>query len=129
MAKQKLSAEAKLLQEMARLAQSLGLEQPAEFAEIEEARREADSLALYIENPSQFRETRCKECRSLFATNYSAVAFCSDNCRIRSLDRIGIVWNPTKSQNERWAGKIPLVCGSDALALAKLALAQGPVNL
>ena len=107
---------------MASLAKRLGVD--LDLDTVQEARREADSLILYFQAPDKFREARCQECRCLFATNYSAVASCSDKCRIQYLSKRGIDWNLLKPAEERWDGRIPLVIGSAALALAKLALMQ-----
>lgn len=109
--------------EAKKIAESMGLtlELP-DTTTLEAARREADSVLLYIENPNAFREAECRECRRYFATNYGSVACCSDNCRRAGLRKIGIEWNPTKTQAERWAGNIPLVVPPDALPLAKKVL-------
>lgn len=101
-------------------AQSLGLDAPAfDTSQLDESRREADSVILYIERPDLFREAECRHCGRLFATNYSAVAMCKDSCRIAHLRSLGIEWNPAKSQEERWANRIPLVVGPNALEVVK----------
>lgn len=103
-------------------AKAMGLEVDIDLNQQDAARREADSVVLYVENPALFRETDCRQCGRHFATNYGSVAMCSDKCRRDWLRNIGIEWNPNKSQDERWAGRIPLVVPPDALPLAKAAL-------
>ena len=98
-----------------------GVEIPESLTMRPTIRHEADSLIEYIETPHHFREKKCKQCSRHFATNYGAVAMCSDKCRIEWLRNIGIEWNPSKSQKERWApAEIPLTVPPEALALSTL---------
>lgn len=112
---------------MLALAAKAGIELPG-LADLPESQREADTIILFLETPALFQEKNCKWCRQPFVVNYSSVAMCQDSCRIAYLHSIGIEWNPLKSQEERWAGRIPLVCGSESLALAKLALKQAQLS-
>lgn len=113
---------------VAAAAAKAGIDVP-DFSQLDEARREADSVVLYLESPEKFREACCRQCRRYFATNYAAVAMCSDKCRRDYLHNIGIEWDPKKTQSERWAGRIPLTVPPDALLVAKWALEQEQENL
>lgn len=108
-----------LVEKMAKLAASLGVEVPEELSHLEQERREADATVLYLIEPEKFRQIQCKQCSRLFAANYGSVAMCSDKCRREWLRNIGIEWNLSKTQSERWAGRIPLVVPPDAFLLAK----------
>lgn len=109
---------------IAAAAKQAGLEIP-DFSQLDEARREADSVVLYLESPERFREAECRQCHRYFATNYAAVAMCSDKCRREYLHSIGIPYNPNgKTPEQRWGGKIPLTVPPDALVAAKWALEQ-----
>lgn len=106
------------LEKMLQLASESGFEVPEQFKEIETTRREADATILFLENRNSFREVRCKQCLHMFAVDYQSVAMCSDRCRIDFLHNIGIEWNPLKTQNERWAGRIPLTVPPAAFDLS-----------
>lgn len=109
---------------IAAAAKQAGLEVP-DFTQLDEARREADSVVLYIESPAKFREAECRQCHRYFATNYAAVAMCSDKCRREYLHNLGIPYNPHgKTPEERWGGSIPVTVPPDALLVAKWALEQ-----
>lgn len=70
--------------------------------------REAQALLLFIEKPDAFISKKCDECKQMFATTYQFVSVCSTACRIRSLEKIGIDWNPLHTPEERWKrSKIP----------------------
>lgn len=70
---------------------------------------EAEAVLLFLEKPARFAFKPCKRCNEMFGTNYRSVAYCSDNCRKKSLAKIGIRWDPTKSPEERWAGEAPVI--------------------
>lgn len=86
---------------------------------------EAEAVLLFLEKPARFLQKECKrkECGEWFGTNYRAVAYCSDNCRIKELAAVGIEWDPSKRPEERWGGEEPLLIPPAALK-ALLALAQ-----
>jgi hypothetical protein len=77
----------------------------------------AEALLLCIQKPARFMFKNCKreECKEPFGTNYRAVGYCSDHCRARDLEKIGIQWDPTKRPEERWGGEPPLVIPPDAV--------------
>lgn len=70
--------------------------------------REATGVLLFVEKPDAFITKKCDECKGMFATTYQFVSVCSTSCRIRSLKKIGIDWNPLHTPEERWQrSKIP----------------------
>lgn len=76
-------------------------------------------LSLYSEK-IPVKTKLCKNCEEPFATNYMYVAYCSDHCRARALEKIGIQWNPHKKPEERWGSEvyrnqIPIVIPPEAL--------------
>jgi hypothetical protein len=80
---------------------------------------EADALLDFIQNPKQYLVKNCKRCGEAFSTNYRAVAFCSDLCRAKSLEQIGIQWNPYKTATERWGGVPPLIVPPAAIRVLR----------
>lgn len=69
---------------------------------------EATAVMLFLEHPEAFIQKICKECGQHFLTTYQFVSDCSSPCRSKSLERIGITWNPMHNQTERWSrAKIP----------------------
>ncbi len=92
---------------------------------------EAEAVLLFLEKPARFMQKQCKrtECGEWFGTNYRAVGYCSDNCRIKSLSAMGIQWDPSKRPEERWGGEEPLVIPPAALKmLIQLAQKQAEVS-
>ena len=64
----------------------------------------------YLLKPARFIHRNCKVCGDVFATNYHAVAYCGDACRIKALKAIGVTYNPNaKAPEERWGGEPPAV--------------------
>jgi hypothetical protein len=83
------------------------------------ASHEAEAFLEFTRNPKAFLVKLCKreECQQPFSANSKNVGYCSDNCRARQLKKIGIDWNPAKSQEERWGGQIPLTVSPQLLLL------------
>lgn len=112
---------ARAMQKFAKLAEQAGkpIEVPKDLktaaTEIVHQRKnpdpyyEAEGLLLFLEKPARFAFKPCKRCNEMFGTNYRSVAYCSDNCRKRSLAEIGIRWDPSKSPEERWSGEPPII--------------------
>lgn len=69
----------------------------------EDKAREVQAVHLFLENPDAFTEKTCQECQGLFMTNYRFASLCSTRCRIMSLERVGITWNPQHTPANRWA--------------------------
>lgn len=58
----------------------------------------------------------CGECGKTFACDYLYAAFCSDQCRAANLFRLtGIIWDPDKSERERWSGEPPSIIKPETL--------------
>lgn len=81
---------------------------------------EAESVLFYIETKGKgFENKTCKHCKGLFLHTYSAVAYCSDDCRAYALAENGIIWNfERKRDSDRWNAKgqgyVPKVIGVEA---------------
>ena len=96
-----------------RLAQLLGLSlEEVQASRAKEERddkvREATAVQLFLERPEAFIQKICKVCGQHFLTTYQYVSDCSTSCMTKSLERIGITWNPMHNPTERWArAKIP----------------------
>ncbi len=70
--------------------------------------REAQAILLFVERPEAFISKKCDECHGQFLTTYQFVSVCSTLCRLKSLERIGVEWNPLHTPEERWKrSKIP----------------------
>lgn len=85
---------------------------------------EAESVIFYIETKGVgFQQKVCKnkDCEGLFLHTYSAVNYCSDNCRAQALSEYGIIWNFHKRpMSQRWNAKgkgyVPKIIGVEATA-------------
>lgn len=76
--------------------------------ESDDVMREAQAIFLFLEKPEAFIQKKCDECHNFFLTTYQFVSVCSTTCRIASLEKIGIDWNPLHTPEERWKrNKIP----------------------
>jgi len=81
----------------------------------------AEGVLTFLSDPRTVVLKYCKRCEEPFGTNYQSVAYCSDNCRAKALEKIGIQWNPHKRPEERWGGQPPLVIPPEAIdAMVKL---------
>jgi len=81
---------------------------------------QAEAVLAYHDTRGRgFIEKNCKwpPCQQRFAANYKSVAYCSNKCRADALADIGIDWNYSKSEEERWAGTPPLVVPPKALSV------------
>lgn len=56
--------------------------------------REAESIGMFLERPDAFFRRKCINCGEEFLTTYKFVSNCSTECRISSLEKVGIYWNP-----------------------------------
>ncbi len=85
---------------------------------------EAESVLFYIETKGVgFQQKVCANpnCVGLFLHTYSAVNYCSDECRAWALAEKGLIWNfHRRSLNERWNAKgkryVPKIIGAEATA-------------
>lgn len=96
-----------------RLAQILGITlEDVQASRAKEERddkvREATAVQLFLEHPEGFTQKICKECGAFFLTTYQYVSDCSTTCMVKSLEKIGITWNPMHNPVDRWVrAKIP----------------------
>jgi len=104
-----------------KLAELLGIEAPKgnAYETPEDVAREAEAALGYAASPKSFLRKDCKTCGRTFAHTAGAVAYCSNYCRARGLEQIGIQWNWLKPSSERWAPwqEEPLVVPADAVKL------------
>ena len=77
---------------------------------------QSEGVLLHLQSTAKaFQHKKCKECGELFATRYFSVAYCSNQCRARKLQRdFGIVWDPQKDQYENLGAERPLLIGPQA---------------
>jgi hypothetical protein len=114
-----------------KLAAILGISVEEAAAKIEETatpermQNEAEATIAYAYDVGDWLDKKCKNCNRPFATNYKYVAFCSMKCRKQDLEAIGIQWDPSKTEEQRWEGlgvQVPGVVPPAAiLALQNLA--------
>jgi hypothetical protein len=64
--------------------------------------REAEALINFVEAPQTFARITCRVCKGDFLVNRANVACCSDTCRARELDALGIKWDWDKAPESRW---------------------------
>lgn len=64
--------------------------------------READAVLSSLRIPNQLLVVLCPACQQQFQTNYSHERYCSNECRQSDLSRVGIKWDVTKSDAERF---------------------------
>lgn len=85
---------------------------------------ESESVLFYIETKGAgFEQKVCANpnCQGLFLHTFSAVNYCSDDCRAWALAKVGIIWNfHRRSLSERWNAKgkgyVPKIIGVEATA-------------
>lgn len=82
---------------------------------------EAEGILLTLQSDKRTVALKeCKECHEPFATNYKYVGYCTNACRALALKHIGIKWDPTKKDEQRWGtidnpSQIPIVISNAAL--------------
>jgi hypothetical protein len=88
---------------------------------------DAEAVLLFLRKPAAFTFKVCKrtECGEAFGTDYHAVAYCSDRCRVKSLAAVGLQWDPTKSPEQRWGGEPPLLLPPEAVSVLLGLVASG----
>lgn len=88
-------------------AELLGLTEE-EFGDLKTAQdqndnmREAQAVLLFVEKPDEFLHKKCDNCKKYFLTSYQFVTVCSTKCRVESLEKMGVIWNPMHTADERW---------------------------
>ena len=68
----------------------------------EKRQQEADATRDRIYNPSRWYDNTCKHCGRRFSADYKFVAMCSEECRRADFESIGLVWDASKSVEERY---------------------------
>lgn len=81
----------------------------------------AEATLAYIKDPRGWQQKPCSECDMLFATDYKFIAYCSNTCRVKALEKSGLTWHPHKSFEERWGKVIPRVVPPHALLILESA--------
>lgn len=113
----------------AKLVALLGLEAPTNLTgpkpqTLKDTRsREAEAVIAFVTEPQRFARVTCRTCGRDFAVNRANVSQCSDQCRAKELDKLGIQWDWSKDPSTRWYvvsqhGKStnePLVIPSEAI--------------
>ena len=69
--------------------------------------REAEAIGLFLERPDAFFRRKCKNCSQEFLTSYKFVSNCSTECRIESLEKVGIYWNPMHTDDMWKRAQVP----------------------
>lgn len=82
---------------------------------------QAESVISYFKYTNQFIQKECDWCGSIFAysLHFQGVSKCSNECRRRYLESIGIQWTPNKPPGERWNKHVPAVVPPEALSLVQ----------
>lgn len=70
--------------------------------------RQAEAIGLFLEKPDAFFQRTCINCRKVFLTSYKFVSNCSTECRISSLEKVGIYWNPMHTDDMWQRAKVPI---------------------
>lgn len=77
-----------------------------------------ESVLASIRRPGDYTYRTCKRlsCQQPFGSNYRAVAYCSDFCRIRDFEATtGIEWLSNRTPEQRWGGEPPLIIPPDVV--------------
>lgn len=78
-----------------------------------------EACLKYWDNPTEWIEKKCQRCGKTFATLYYPVGNCSDTCRVRQLQDIGLQVNLMAEGHSRWGRVPPLVVPPEALTHLK----------
>lgn len=71
---------------------------------------QAEGVLLHIYNAQRtMMHKYCKRCNEVFSTRYQAVAYCSDLCRQKAMEAIGIRWNPRTDHYENMDAERPII--------------------
>jgi len=108
--------------ELLKMLESLA-EQPLEAKKQTEKQaqvtREAEAVLLHLYHVKTLKQVTCQNCDEPFATNYAYMRHCSDECLRRTLDKMGLTWDPEKTPEERWQGQPPSVVTFKTLQVLK----------
>lgn len=64
--------------------------------------REAEAVLDYVGSPNKYAFKVCRHCGEPFMANRSNVALCSDYCRAKELEAVGITWRWDRTPEQRW---------------------------
>jgi hypothetical protein len=68
----------------------------------EKIQHEAEATLAYAYNRGHWYNKECKSCGKKFASDYQYVAYCSMPCRKQAMNAIGLGWNPSRTEDQRW---------------------------
>jgi ribosomal protein S27AE len=94
---------------------------------------EAEAVLIYYQVKGKgFTKQECPECGEIFAYKYRTALGpglkCSNVCRQKALEKLGIKWDPSKPPEQRWGmqdqtkGSFPVIIGGAALKTVDCAL-------
>lgn len=77
---------------------------------------QAEGVLLHLQNAAtSLMHKKCQECGEFFASRYYSVAYCSNYCRSRRLQRdFGILWDPKNDQYQNMNAERPILVGPQA---------------
>lgn len=77
---------------------------------------QAEGVLLHLQSAAKaLLHKKCKECGELFATRYFAVAYCSTQCRAKTLQRdFGVSYNSRTDHYSNMEAERPLIVGPQA---------------
>lgn len=79
---------------------------------------QAEGVLLHIYNANRTMLSKyCKECKEVFSTRYQAVAYCSNSCRRKAMERVGIHWNPQTDNYANIGAERPIVVSPEVHAV------------
>lgn len=104
-------------EEQAELERIIAKRQKRETAEAID--REAYAVLRFIKRPQSLILKTCSQCGEKFRTNYSYQGLCSRGCLKGALEAIGLAWNPTKSEQDRWQGEPPVSIKPETLKILR----------
>lgn len=71
----------------------------------DEDSREAEAVLAFFRCPEYFHFSQCGQCSKPFLHTHGNIAYCSNRCRRKALEDDGILWDISKSPQERWRPK------------------------
>lgn len=85
---------------------------------IDDKMAEAEAVTQYYETRGQyFTHINCRWCGELFAYKWDrhAIKYCSVQHANEALKKLGLKWDPTREQSQRWGRTAPVVVPAAAL--------------
>lgn len=79
---------------------------------------QAEGVLLHLQNYNRtMLHKYCSRCGEVFSTRYTSVAYCSDLCRKKAMEEIGILWDPRNDSYLNMEAERPIVVGAQAHAV------------